>query len=71
MKSKGSRTPATATLDDQALARPRGFGRAQGHREWMREDPLGQEVGQAESKTDFLAFKERVRVGVEKEKEIK
>ena len=71
MKSKVSRTPATATLDDQALARPRGFGRAQGHREWMREDPLGQEVGQAESKTDFLAFKERARVGVEKEKEIK
>ena len=67
MKSKGSRTPATA-LDDQALARPRGFGRAQGHREWRREDALGPEVEQAESKTDFLAFKERARVGVEKER---
>ena len=71
MKSKGSRTPGTAAVDDQALARPRGFSAAQGHRVWMREDPTGQEVGKAESKTDFLAFKERAGVGVEKEKEIK
>lgn len=45
MKPKVYLTQVTTVPGNQVLRRPRGLSGAQGHREWMKEDLLGQEQG--------------------------